>query len=809
MKIDLHVHSKFSKRPSQWILQKIGCPESFTEPMKLRDIALRKGMTLVTITDHNTIEGALEIAHLPDTFISEEVTTYFPDDQCKIHVLVYNITERQHEDIQKIRPNIFDLVSYLHQQGIVHAAAHPLYSTNDRMTLEHFEQILLLFKNLELNGSREAHQNRLLQWITRDLTREDLERLSERHGITPPDERPWEKNLIGGSDDHSALNIARQYTEVQQAETLQAYLDGIRMGRASAIGKASTPITLSHNLYGIAYQFYRSKFRLDRYVQKDMFLRFLDHSLNGQNGENSVLSRLYFYVQTRKAPKQEDHGGSIQKLISNEARNLIWNDPELMRILRSGSGHGKEAGRKWFEFVNRISNKALQHFADHFLQQISAANFFKIFGSIGSAGALYTLLAAYFVSFSLFTKDRELTLKIARRFLSEKGFKAFSPSGVRVAHFTDTFYEVNGVALTLQQQVRLAYKTGKRLTVITCDREARNEMVGVKNFNPIGVYELPEYPEQKLFYPPFLEMLNYCYEEQFTRIHSATPGPIGLAALAISRILQLPISGTYHTSLPQYARYLTDDQNIEDLMWKYVLWYYAQLDFIYVPSRSTGQELVDKGLSPDKVRLFPRGIDIEGFRPQKRDPDFMRRFVDDKQFKLLYVGRVSKEKDLPLLAKAFKRLSKERDDVSLVVVGDGPYLKEMTEEMDGTRTVFTGYLSGEPLKKIYASCDLFVFPSTTDTFGNVVLEAQASGLPVVVTDRGGPRENMIPEKTGVVAPGNDIDGISHAIRALVTDETRRKDMGTAAFEYMRERSFEKAFDRTWELYGRIRPVAVC
>lgn len=103
MKVDLHVHSKFSKRPSQWILQKLGCPESFTEPLRVYRIAKEKGMSLVTLTDHNTISGSLEIAHLPDVFVSEEVTTYFPDDRCKAHVLVYNIDERTHEDLQKVR----------------------------------------------------------------------------------------------------------------------------------------------------------------------------------------------------------------------------------------------------------------------------------------------------------------------------------------------------------------------------------------------------------------------------------------------------------------------------------------------------------------------------------------------------------------------------------------------------------------------------------------------------------------------------------------------------------------------------------
>ena len=93
MKIDLHVHSRYSTRPSQWVLQKLGCQECYTEPQTLYRLAKKRGMSLVTITDHNVIDGCLEIAGLPDTFISEEVTTYFPEDGCKAHVLVYEINE--------------------------------------------------------------------------------------------------------------------------------------------------------------------------------------------------------------------------------------------------------------------------------------------------------------------------------------------------------------------------------------------------------------------------------------------------------------------------------------------------------------------------------------------------------------------------------------------------------------------------------------------------------------------------------------------------------------------------------------------
>ena len=119
-RVDLHVHSRYSTCPSQWILQKIGCGESYTPPRKIYDIARARGMDYVTITDHDTIDGAMEIAHLPQTFISEEISAYFPDDKCEIHVLAWNITEAQHREITRLRTNIYELAPYLRGQGIAH-----------------------------------------------------------------------------------------------------------------------------------------------------------------------------------------------------------------------------------------------------------------------------------------------------------------------------------------------------------------------------------------------------------------------------------------------------------------------------------------------------------------------------------------------------------------------------------------------------------------------------------------------------------------------------------------------------------------
>jgi glycosyltransferase involved in cell wall biosynthesis len=174
--------------------------------------------------------------------------------------------------------------------------------------------------------------------------------------------------------------------------------------------------------------------------------------------------------------------------------------------------------------------------------------------------------------------------------------------------------------------------------------------------------------------------------------------------------------------------------------------------------------------------------------------------MDPTDLKLLYVGRVSKEKNMPFLAKAFKHLVDVRPDIRLIVVGDGPYLSEMKTSLTGLPATFTGFLSGEDLAQAYASSDLFIFPSTTDTFGNVVLEAQASGLPVIVTDEGGPKENLVPDKTGFVVSTENDHTFIKAVLKLANNPQLLKKMKRHAREYMENRSFEAAYIQLWDSY---------
>src|SRR5437588_9668372 len=218
-------------------------------------------MDFITITDHDTIEGNLVIADLPGTFISEEVTTHFPTDPCKIHLLVWGISEAQHAEIVAVRDNIFDLQKYLQQQAIAHSVAHPLYSINGKLEAGHLERLILLFRHFEgINGLRDALLSTLARELFSGLTPEKIEELANRHNLRPTHPEPWRKIFTGGSDDHGGQFLAVAYAEPPKARMAAEFLEHVRVGKCEVRGEGGTPRGPSHGLYNTVSRFIQARF---------------------------------------------------------------------------------------------------------------------------------------------------------------------------------------------------------------------------------------------------------------------------------------------------------------------------------------------------------------------------------------------------------------------------------------------------------------------------------------------------------------------------------------------------------------------
>jgi len=283
---------------------------------------------------------------------------------------------------------------------------------------------------------------------------------------------------------------------------------------------------------------------------------------------------------------------------------------------------------------------------------------------------------------------------------------------------------------------------------------------------------------------------------------------MGLVAFMVSRILQVPFVSSYHTDIPRCVGRLTDDKLNEEAAWTYTRWYYQRCDLTFVPSAWSSRDLASHGLDQRKMAVLHQGIDSHRFSPEFRSEEWRQRLAgveagDNSRKKiLLFVGRMSAEKDLRFLAESFLELAARRSDVRLAMVGDGPMRSEL-EELLGDTAVFTGWLQGAELASAFASSDLFVFPSSVDTAGQVILEAQASGLPAVVCSQGGASENIETGKTGLIARSRSVNDFNRKIESLLDDDEMRLAMSGAARLLATGRSWESIFASQFETYAEL------
>jgi glycosyltransferase involved in cell wall biosynthesis len=374
---------------------------------------------------------------------------------------------------------------------------------------------------------------------------------------------------------------------------------------------------------------------------------------------------------------------------------------------------------------------------------------------------------------------------------------------------SDTLDDVNGVAIGLRRLRDAALAAGEDLRLVTWGEgdHLHVDEDGVVRVPALARHRLAAYPQMEFGLPHLPSLVNYLVENRIDLVQCSTPGPVGLMGLAAARLAGIPIVGQYHTDLPEYCTRLTGDPITGVLAGRLVGWFYGAMDRVFVPSADVAARVQQLGVAADKVVRMPRGIDLGRFRPSRRDPRAFARFGLNGEPKVLYVGRLSREKSLDALIDGFALAADAVPEARLVIVGDGPYAASLVERAETAsrgqpRVLFLGQRTGDELATLMASSDLFVSPSETETFGNTVVEAQASGLPVVVADRGAARENMIDEVTGLVVDARRPGALAGAIEGLLVDRPRRQVMGAAAASFAQGYDMARAAAGTFREYGR-------
>jgi len=376
---------------------------------------------------------------------------------------------------------------------------------------------------------------------------------------------------------------------------------------------------------------------------------------------------------------------------------------------------------------------------------------------------------------------------------------------VRIALFSETFLpQRNGVALLLDRLIRhLTEKGHEVLVAAPVSWRPRGEAphrAGVRVLRVPGV-PLPRYPDLTLSLPFAPQVVREVAAFRPDVIHLVTEYSLGLTGLQTAVTLGVPALASFHTNIPRYLPYYGFAWAGE-ACWQYLRWFHNQTAATFCPSETNRRELTERGFR--NVRVWPRGVDTAQFAPAARCRDGGDRAVEP--LRLLYVGRLTPEKDLPVLFEAYELLrGRGGHTLRLTLVGDGAYSGVMRARAPSDAT-FAGYLEGQALSDAYAAADVFVFPSRSETLGNVVLEALASGLPVVGVRDGGTLENVRDGENGILCAPGDAGAFADGIQRLAADPPLRSRLARNARAWAEARSWDAAFapltDAYEELAGR-------
>lgn len=757
-KVDLHVHSQYSKHPSEWFLKRIGAQESYTDIEHIYRIAKKNGMTYVTISDHNTIEGALRLnkSHPKDTFVSAEMTAYFPENGCKIHVLVFDIDDHHFREIDRLRTNIYELRDYLRENNIACSVAHATYNINNKLSMDVLEKLVLLFNVFEtINGNRSYAFNQVWNSVLHSLDPDDIAALYEKYSIEPWGDTPWIKGFTGGSDDHAGLLIGTTYTKTGNPESdMREFLNNLRARKTYPEGGDNDFKSFALSLYKIAYEFYKTNSGnkggrfwnlLNDMIFEDKKPGFLERMSvkkirTGNNDQDRVI---YQFIHNFIDGLGSFNDGNVHQYISNIYDNVATLTDDFFQIMLSSLEKDLKSGDPA-----------------------------KLFRNLSAFLPVLFMSTPVFSAFYHQNRERDLIEAMEKKYLN----KEISDTR-KILWFTDTIDDVNGVTVTLNKVAWAACNTNKNLKLVFCHKNGKiNGNIPPNHINLDRVYSYsPDYYSNfSIQVPSILKSINIIHAEQPDEIIISTPGPMGILGLICAKLLKVRCRGIYHTDFRVMAERITDDESVACLVEAYIRWFYSQMDEIRVPSDEYIRILGERGYDRTRLKKSRRGLDMNVFKyNEKYRKELKEKHALNGGTTVLYAGRVSYEKNIGFLNVLFDELTAEAQDIRLIIAGNGPALEEMKKNLASKKNIiFTGELSREEILKYYSLADLFIFPSAFETFGMVILEAQACGLPALVTDQGGPKELLENGTTGYVLPlQKDLwkEKILHFSRLLAND----------------------------------------
>ncbi len=761
----MHCHSTASQESRLGVQRAVGLPECATPPQEVYELAKRRGMDLVTITDHDTIAGVLQIADRPDVFVSEELTAHFRGEPQAVHVLCYDITPDDHEWLQAHSADVELCATYMYEQEIVCALAHPYYTVAAPLSARHRRRLAELFDVWEIrNGAR-----------ARELNRPAATYVATRDGIG-----------IGGSDDHAGVDIGRTYTETPLAGSPREFLEHVRAGNALARGAQGSAAKWAHAAIALAARALGAG-QEDGRAQRPDPMRVM-----------TMMRRLLSEADIR-------HGAVGSDLNPDDARCLLRAWMSAVEL-----GHLDERGLIAYMQQEDFSHSDLYRRACRLherklrraVSEAIAAAMGKAEVQVAAEGLFEACIAAIpYAPASAFLANEQAKLAAipyssrthaGRRGAGQRAMEEQDGERPRVAILADGIGSTHGVTRTIEE-IRQRGVPGFEIEVVGTDPEVDRRLSSVADI------DVPFYPDLRIGVPSLpaaVQML--AGDGGYDVIHVCSPGPVGIAGALLARALGLPLVGSYHTELTAYAGLRSGEQRVADAMALTVSTFYGACDVVLSPSRATDEALAAIGMAPQRVLRWDRGVDTERFHPQPRDTGNPRETIT-----VMYSGRITREKGVDLLADAFLRAHAREPRLRLQLAGGGPEQERLRERLGGHAS-FLGWLEGDDLAAAYAGADIFLFPSSTDTFGQVILEAQASGLPVVAVAEGGPL-SLIDDRIDGLLCEADAARLADAVLELAGAPLLREQLAAGALRSARNRTWERTLERLADGYHQALP----
>lgn len=818
--MDIHCHDRNSDVPDELLGRILRSRETWLHTNTLVEQLKRAGQKGFTITNHNNARSCYTLQDAGyDVLVGAEFTCNVPQyNNVAIHVLTYGFSPSQESRLNDLRSNLMHFLAYTRAQNIVTVLAHPLffYDPENHSSIELIELFTLLFENFEVvNGQRDPRQALLMAHWLESLNPEKIDSLSKKHGIAPTDfsERPYIKAMTGGSDCHMGMfagtcgtrfHVPDLQTRLHTHSYSELALAALRLGNVVPFGKVAggekmtaaflhffCQLTVHLDDPGLlrlllhkgssqnkmtAFLTLNAIMELRRHKYTSRFLRTLHDALNGKKPGfmiRSITRKAYRGVLQELDKLAEARQNDTSQFVAQLEQSIPEVFNQLVGILstrvenrmKEVEKHNRDAFLQWPSIQDieapaylRTWFRSVSQPADAPGKPLDVASWSD--GLPFPALAACCVLGAKFISARVQHTNRDFLNDFARHAESE-----CAPD--KVLWISDTYHEKNGVgnSLRLFYDATLQYELPVHFAVSS---HQNMDTTQFSEFAAPFVFDVPFYREQTLRFVNVLDLEKTFLANSCTHLMVSTEGPMGLCALYLKMAYNIPAYFYLHTDWVEYARQSLNFAPASiDRLRRMLRWFYNQFDGIFVLNSEHAEWLSsnDMAIPREKIHItahwcdpvfFPRPVDRQSVFPTPHNGPT-----------LLYAGRLSKEKGVLDLPHIYNAIASTHPDARMVVVGSGPEQETLKGAMPDA--VFIEWVSKSVLANIYAASDIFLFPSTFDTFGNSVLEALASGTPAIAYDCKGPRDIIENGRCGFLVSNRE--SMIARIRLLLDDET--------------------------------------